>query len=214
MIRPYLARLTQPQLFAVMTVGMAGVAGTILAVYAGLLGPTALPFLLAASFMAAPGGLLMAKIVMPDVPAADEGELPLGDDIEEQVVKAVEHDIEEERAANVIMAASNGALTARQDRGRGGAMVLAFVSLVALANGLLGGLGQIVVQIAAQFGPDAGAWAQAWFGDLSFQKIVGAAFAPVMYLIGIPWADATSAAACSAPRWCSTNSSPSSISAR
>ena len=56
-IRPYLAGLTQPQLFTVMAVGMAGVAGTILAAYAALLGQQARPYLLAASFMAAPGGL-------------------------------------------------------------------------------------------------------------------------------------------------------------
>ena len=61
-IRPYLAALTPAQLFTVMTVGMAGVAGTILAAYAALLGSDYLPYLLAAAFMSAPGGILMAKI--------------------------------------------------------------------------------------------------------------------------------------------------------
>ncbi len=110
-IRPYLARLTPPQLFAVMTVGMAGVAGTILAAYASLLGPASLPYLLAASFMAAPGGLLMAKIIMPDELPGKNGELPLDDDPEEEVIKVAEHDLEEERAANLIMAAATGAST-------------------------------------------------------------------------------------------------------
>ncbi|MBO9713041.1 nucleoside transporter C-terminal domain-containing protein [Sphingomonas sp.] len=188
-IRPYLARLPAAQIFAVMTVGMAGVAGTILAAYASLLGPSYLPYLLAASFMAAPGGLLMAKIIMPDEPEA-EGELPLGIDGEEEVIRAAENDEHEERAANIIMAASNGALTGVKIAVAVGAMVLAFVSLVALANGLLGGVGDGLVWVAQQISPQAGAWAQTWLGDLSFQKIVGALFAPVMYLMGVPWHDA------------------------
>src|SRR5690606_36791229 len=65
-VRPYLAALSPSRLFTLMSVGMAGVAGTILAAYAGLLGRDYLPFLLAAAFMSAPGGILMAKIIMPD----------------------------------------------------------------------------------------------------------------------------------------------------
>ena len=191
-IRPYLARLTPPQLFAVMTVGMAGVAGTILAAYASLLGPQALPYLLAASFMAAPGGLLMAKIIMPDEPVL-AGELPLGDDPEEQVIKAVEVEVEEEKADNLIMAAAQGASTGVKIAVAVGAMVLAFVALVALANGLLGGFGHWIVYLAGQISPEAGAWAQTWFGDLSFQKIIGSIFAPVMYLLGISWSEAVQA---------------------
>jgi CNT family concentrative nucleoside transporter len=177
-IRPYLAALTPSQLFAVMTVGMAGVAGTILAAYALLLGPGALPYLLAASFMSAPGGLLMAKIVMPDdiVPA---GELPLEDAKsflahEDRGVQLSDGHPQEERAANIIMAAANGAQTGVKIAVSVAAMVLAFVSLVALANGLLGGIG-------------------GWFGypQLSFQGILGYVFAPVMFLLNIPWNEAT-----------------------
>ncbi|ATY33244.1 NupC/NupG family nucleoside CNT transporter [Sphingomonas psychrotolerans] len=186
-IRPYLARLTPPQLFAVMTVGMSGVAGTILAAYASLLGSQALPYLLAASFMAAPGGLLMAKIMMPDDPVAPEGQLPLGDNPEEEVIKVAEHDLEEERAANLIMAAASGASTGVKIAVAVGAMVLAFVALVALANGLLGGAGNWVVYASGN-----AEWAQ-WFKDLSFQKIIGSVFAPVMYLLGISWHEATAA---------------------
>jgi concentrative nucleoside transporter, CNT family len=185
-IRPYLARLTAPQVFAVMTVGMAGVAGTILAAYANLLGRDYLPYLLAASFMAAPGGLLMAKMIMPDEPVSD-GELPLGVDGEEEVIRAAEHDGEEERAANIIMAASNGALVGVKIAVAVGAMVLAFVSLVALANGLLAGAGNALYALTGH-----AAWAH-WLADLSFQKIVGNLFAPVMYLIGVPWQDASAA---------------------
>src|SRR5690606_16712290 len=108
-IRPYLAALTPPQLFTVMTVGMAGVAGTILAAYASLLGNEYLPYLLAAAFMSAPGGILMAKMIMPD-DIAPPGELPL----EDGKAPADQIDVAEtfepgERPANIIMAAAQGA---------------------------------------------------------------------------------------------------------
>ncbi|AJP73080.1 NupC/NupG family nucleoside CNT transporter [Sphingomonas hengshuiensis] len=192
-IRPYLARLTPPQLFAVMSVGMAGVAGTILAAYASLLGPASLPYLLAASFMAAPGGLLMAKIIMPDDLVPTDGALPLGDDPEEELIRVAEHDLEEERAANLIMAAAMGASTGVKIAVAVGAMVLAFVALVALANGLLGGVGNWLVALSANFGPGVHGWAQAYLTDLSFQKIIGTIFAPIMYLLGISWHEAAAA---------------------
>ena len=162
-IRPYLAGLTAPQLFTVMTVGMAGVAGTILGAYAGMIGPHLLPYLLAASFMSAPGGILMAKIMMPDDPK-DIG-------IEPVVMPEASHD--EEKPANIIMAAAQGAQTGVRLAVAVGAMVLAFVALVALANGLLG-------------------WAGGLFGfpELSFQGVLGTVFAPVMFLLGIPWSEA------------------------
>ena len=159
-IRPYLAGLTPPQLFTIMTVGMAGVAGTILGAYAGMIGPHLLPYLLAASFMSAPGGILMAKIMMPDDPK-DIG-------IEPVVMPEASHD--EEKPANIIMAAAQGAQTGVKLAVAVGAMVMAFVALVALANGLLAGIG-------------------GWFGveGLSFQAIIGAIFRPVMWLMGVPW---------------------------
>ncbi len=187
-IRPYLAGLNGPQLFAVMTSGMAGVAGTILAAYASM--GIKIDYLLAASFMAAPGGLLMAKIMMPDEPEC-EPELPLEDDIhlpETRRAAAVAavlnaettpgepmpvatHD--EEKPANIIMAAAQGAQTGVKLAVAVGAMVLAFVALVALANGLLGG-------IAGIFG----------YPELSFQQLLGYVFSPVMYLLNIPWNEA------------------------
>jgi CNT family concentrative nucleoside transporter len=190
-IKPYLAGLTPPQLFCVMTVGMAGVAGTILGAYAAMIGNQLLPYLLAASFMSAPGGVLMAKIMMPDVivppepaditlpenrisaegPAAllPEGGAPPPDDLAEAT-----HD--EERPANVIMAAAQGAQTGVKLAVAVGAMVLAFVALVALANGLLAGIG-------------------GWFGhpELSFQLLLGKLFKPVMFLLNVPWNEAGAA---------------------
>ena len=168
-VRPYLATLPPSRLFTVMCVGMAGVAGTILAAYASLLGAQYLPYLLAAAFMSAPGGILMAKIIVPDDPADSDA-------VEDSKVDVVETFEEGEKPANVIMAAAQGAQTGVKLAVAVGAMVLAFVALVALANGLLGGVGH-------------------WFGidDLSFQKLVGYVFAPVMYLIGVPWNEAGTA---------------------
>jgi CNT family concentrative nucleoside transporter len=151
-------------------VGLAGVAGTILAAYASLLGERYLPYLLAAAFMSAPGGILMAKMMMPD-DLAGPGELPLeGGVSEEDQVDVAETFEEGERPANIIMAAAQGAQTGVKLAVAVGAMVLAFVALVALANGLLGGLGNMV-----------------GIPDLSFQRLVGYIFQPIMFLIGVPW---------------------------
>ncbi|WP_425506798.1 NupC/NupG family nucleoside CNT transporter [Sphingomonas rhizophila] len=174
-IRPYLAALSPAQLFTVMTVGMAGVAGTILAAYASLLGASYLPYLLAAAFMSAPGGILMAKMMMPDDIAGPD-QLPLEGGSAEDQVDIAETFEEGERPANIIMAAAQGAQTGVKLAVAVGAMVLAFVALVALANGLLGTVG-------------------GWFGrpDLSFQMLVGLVFQPIMYLIGVPWSEAGTA---------------------
>tara|TARA_B100000378_G_scaffold97730_2_gene77418 strand:- start:36031 stop:37344 length:1314 start_codon:yes stop_codon:yes gene_type:complete len=171
-VRPYLAGLAPSRLFTLMSVGMAGVAGTILAAYASLLGAQYLPYLLAAAFMSAPGGILMAKIIMPDTiepsPVA-EGETvagETGDDIPGA------HD-DEEKPANVIMAAAQGAQTGVKLAVAVGAMLLAFVALVALANGLLSGVGELL-----------------GVEGLTFQSVLGWIFSPVMYLLGIPWNEA------------------------
>jgi len=118
---------------------------------------------------------LMAKIIMPDTPY-DDGELPLGDDREEQIVRVAEVAAEEERAANIIMAAAMGAQTGVRIAVAVGAMVLAFVALVACANGLLAEVGS-------------------WFGlkGLSFQSLLGTLLAPVMYLLGVPWNETAAA---------------------
>lgn len=161
-VRPYLASLPQSRLFTLMSVGMAGVAGTILALYAGILGDSYVPFLLSAAFMSAPGGILMAKIIMPDENSddADAGDaVTISETFEEGA-----------KPANVIEAAAQGAMTGVKLAVAVGAMVFAFVALVALANGMIGGIG-------------------GWLGfpDLSFQKLLGFVFAPIMFLIGIPW---------------------------
>ena len=161
-VRPYLAALAPSQLFCLMTVGMAGVAGTILAAYASM--GIRIDYLVAAAFMSAPGGILMAKMIMPDS-SADKI-------VEPDEVKVA--GLEEEAPANIIMAASQGAQTGVKLAVAVGAMVLAFVALVALANGILGGIG-------------------GWLGrpDLSFQMILGYVFAPVFWLLAGPdWTEA------------------------
>ncbi|WP_219893860.1 NupC/NupG family nucleoside CNT transporter [Aquisediminimonas profunda] len=160
-IRPYLASLTPAQLFLVMTSGMAGVAGTILAAYASM--GIKIDYLLAASFMSAPGGILMAKMMMPDDPKDA--------DIEPVILAEASH--AEEKPANIIMAAAQGAQTGVKLAVAVGAMVLAFVALVALANGVLGGIGS-------------------WFGypNLSFQQLLGWIFQPLMVLLNVPWNEA------------------------
>lgn len=165
-VRGYLRGLTDAQIFALMTTGMAGVAGSILAAYAQM--GVRIEYLLAAAFMSAPGGLLMAKIIMPDEKPAPAAEA----DEEVQAIAAATPE-EEERPANIIMAAFNGAQDGVQLAVAVGAMLIVFVALIALANGILGAVGGL-------FGHP----------DLSFQQILGVIFAPVMFMLNVPWAEA------------------------
>lgn len=162
-IKPYLDRITSPQLFAIMVSGLASVAGSVLAAYAQI--GIDLNYLLAASFMAAPGGLLMAKIIIPDGREKGESELDVLAIIKERSPHA-----------NVIMAAAIGAKDGLALALNIGAMLLAFTGLIALLNGLLGALGSVI-------GVDG----------LSAQMILGWAFAPLMALLNIPWSDAVAA---------------------
>lgn len=157
-VRPFVPKMTQSELFAVMCGGLASVAGGVLAGYAAMGVP--LEYLIAASFMAAPGGLLFAKIIKP------ETEEPIN-----QMNAADE--AEDEKPANVIDAAAGGAAAGLQLALNIGAMLLAFVGLIALANGLLGGVGS-------------------WFGmeNLTLELILGYVFQPLAFLIGVPWVDA------------------------
>jgi len=162
-VRPYLKGLTEPQMFAVMVSGLASIAGTVLAGYA-LMGAE-LKYLLAAAFMAAPGGLLMAKIVMPD----------------DQVVRSGEHEkliMEKSQHKNVILAAASGTTDGLRLAANIGAMLIAFVALIALFNGLVGGLFGL-------FGVDG----------VTLQFLLGKLFQPLMYLLSVPWAEAEAAGA-------------------
>ena len=162
-VKPYLKGLTEPQFFAVMVSGLASIAGTVLAGYV-LMGAE-LKYLLAAAFMAAPGGLLMAKIIMPD----DEYVPPSGHE---------KLQMEPSQHANVIMAAASGTSDGLRLAANIGAMLVAFVGLIALFNGLVGGLFGLV-----------------GIEGVTLQLILGKIFQPLMYLLSVPWAEAEAAGA-------------------
>jgi len=160
-VRPYLANMTESELFAVMTGGCATIAGAVMAAYATM--GIDLKYLITASFMAAPGGLLMAKMLLPETDHKD-----------------VKFDPNEtggiEKPVNVIDAIGSGAATGLTLALNVGAMLLAFVAMIGLVNGILGGIG-------------------GWFGadDLTLQGILGMVFAPIAFVIGVPWDEALQA---------------------
>jgi len=158
-VRPYIATMTRSELFAVMCGGLASVAGSVLAGYAQMGVP--LEYLIAASFMAAPGGLLFAKIMLPETETPNDSP-----DLEAQMPDL-------DRPSNVLDAAASGAASGMQLALNVGAMLLAFVALIALLNGILSGIG-------------------GWFDypQLSMQLILGWIFSPLAWVIGVPWSEA------------------------
>ena len=156
-IRPYLESMSHSELFSIMVGGLSTVAGSVLVGYS-LLGVD-MNFLIAASFMAAPGGILMAKLMIPEMACESK---------EEQDFK-----IEIEKHTNAIEAAAVGATRGMQLAINVGAIVLAFVGLIALTNSLLEGLGN-------QFNID----------NFSLEIILGYLFKPVAFMLGIPWSEA------------------------
>ncbi|MDE4085427.1 NupC/NupG family nucleoside CNT transporter [Planococcus maritimus] len=158
-VRPFLPNMSKSELFAVMTGGLASVAGSTLAGYA-LLG-VPLEYLLAASFMAAPAGLIMAKIMIPEQEEIEEKEFVMEKD---------------KQSVNVVDAAARGASDGLQLALNVGAMLLAFIALIALLNGVLG-------LVTGAFG----------FDNVTIQGILGFIFAPLAFAIGVPWAEAVQA---------------------
>ncbi len=161
-VKPYLPTMTRSELFAIMSGGLASVAGAVLAGYASM--GISLNYLIAASFMAAPGGLLMAKMLEP------ETEMPKSD-VEEKIKEEQE---EEMGAVNVIDAAAIGASDGLKLAANVGAMLIAFVALIALLNMMVGGIGGL-------FGAE----------NITIQQILGYLFSPVAFVLGVPWEHAT-----------------------
>lgn len=156
-IKPFLARMTDSEFFAVMVGGMASISGTTLAGYAAL--GVKMDYLVAASFMAAPGGLLFAKLLMPENGFRSPGYMP-----DENAPPA-------RQPVNILEAAAEGAASGLKLAVNIGAMLLAFIGLIAMLNGLLGGIGDL-------------------FGlTLSMERILGWAFSPLAFLLGVPWQD-------------------------
>jgi len=155
-VKPYIARMTRSELFAVMCGGLASVAGSVLAGYASM--GAELKYLIAASFMAAPGGLLFAKILVPETEEPEEVTLEWAEG--------------EDKPVNVLDAAAMGAGSGLKLALNVGAMLLAFIGLIALANLILGSLGAVFDR-----------------PDLSLEGILGVVFAPLAWAIGIPWGE-------------------------
>ncbi|PUD31736.1 NupC/NupG family nucleoside CNT transporter [Helicobacter pylori] len=153
-IKPYLKSMSDSEIFAVMCVGMASVAGPVLAGYASMGIP--LPYLIAASFMSAPGGLLFAKIIYPQNEAISS-----------------HADVSAEKHVNAIEAIANGASTGLNLALHVGAMLLAFVGMLALINGLLGVIGGFL-----------------GMEHLSLGLILGTLLKPLAFMLGIPWSQA------------------------
>jgi len=160
-VRPYLKDMTQSELFAVMTGGCATIAGAVMMGYAAM--GIDLKYLITASFMAAPGGLLIAKIMMP-----------------ETETRQVEFDPNQtgdvDQPVNIFEAIGNGAMTGMHVAFSVGAMLVAFVALIALLNGVLTGVGN-------------------WFGVEGFtlQWLLGKLFFPIALLLGVPLSEAAQA---------------------
>ncbi|GGP41367.1 nucleoside permease [Shewanella algicola] len=156
-VRPFIATMTQSELFAIMVGGLASIAGSVLAGYAQMGVP--IQYLVAASFMAAPGGLLMAKLMHPETETAinEMDELPEDPD----------------KPANVLDAAAGGASSGMSLALNVGAMLIAFVGLIAMINGIIGGV-------------------TGWFGleGITLELILGYIFMPLAFLIGVPWNEA------------------------
>ncbi len=183
-IKPYLERMTQSELMTVMVGGMAHIAGSVMAAYVGLLGGESeeqriffATHLLTASIMAAPATLMLAKILMP------ETEQPL-------TRGTVKLEVEK-TTANVIDAAATGAADGLRLALNVGAMLLAFIALIALLNAPFQWLG---TKEWGDAGSSLNSWLSATAGKptvFSLQTIFGWVLAPLAWLIGVPWQDAT-----------------------
>src|SRR6266581_3984496 len=155
-IRPFLPAMTQSELMTVMTAGMAHVSGSIMAAYIAF-GIEA-RHLLTAVIMTAPGTIMMAKMLVPET--------------EQPKTMGVVHMENVERDSNFLAAIARGTSEGLGMAVNVGAMLVAFLALIALTNGIMGGIHHWV----------------AWF-PTSLQQIFGWAFAPVAWIIGVPWHD-------------------------
>ncbi|QFI37872.1 NupC/NupG family nucleoside CNT transporter [Moritella marina ATCC 15381] len=152
LVKPFLPKMTRSELFAVMTGGMASVAGSVLGGYAGL--GVELKYLIAASFMAAPGSLLMAKLLVPE---------------QETVTEDTNIEMAKSEHSNAIDALAAGAMNGMKVAVAIGTMLIAFVSVIAMANAGLETIGH---------------WVS--IDNLTLQSVLGYIFSPLAYMIGVP----------------------------
>jgi concentrative nucleoside transporter, CNT family len=181
LVRPYLAAMSRAGLFATMTVGMAGVAGTVLAVYAGVLQPVlpgAAGHLIVASVISVPAALLLSELMVPHDPAQDPAQDPANHpasaaSADPEADKIVIDDPPRSSMDAIAQGTWEGVVLLANVT----AMLIVAVALVALANQLLG-------LLTAPLGL-----------QLTFQRVLGWAFAPLAWLVGIPWAECAEAGA-------------------
>jgi CNT family concentrative nucleoside transporter len=162
LVRPYVERMTRSELFTLMTTGMATVAGSVLVAYVQILGGGDFAgHLVTASLLSAPAAILVAKVMIPETEQPETG-ADAGPAFERTTV-------------NVIDAASQGGLAGLRLAAYVGALLVAFVALVAMLN-------------------DVTAWAGALVGipELTLQRMLGWLFAPLAWLMGVPWSEAPS----------------------
>ncbi len=183
MIKPFIQDMTRSEVLTIMVGGMATIAGGVMAAYIQILGSAyavshGIPLieaqqmfatqLLGASVMAAPAAMVIAKILIPEV----------GEPKTKGIVKV---DVEK-NASNIIESAANGAGDGLKLALNVGAMLIAFIALIAMINYLLNGLGDILAvndYLNEKFGK-----------PLSFQLIIGSVLQGVAFGIGVPWEDA------------------------
>jgi CNT family concentrative nucleoside transporter len=158
-VRPYLERMTRSELFSLMAVGMANVAGSVMLAYVKMLGEGYAGHLATASLLSLPAGLLVAKVMVPETDAP--------------ATAAVGGARVERSAVNVVDAAASGAIEGLRLAAYVGAMLIAFVALIALVNDGLAAAGRLV-------GAEG----------LTLQRLLGVLLAPVAWLMGVPWHDA------------------------
>jgi concentrative nucleoside transporter, CNT family len=158
-VRPYLASMTRSELFSFMTVGMSTIAGTVLVAYSLILGPGYAGHLIVASLLSAPAGLVVAKLMVPETAQPE--------------TRAGAALADASTAHNLIDAAAEGGLLGLRLALNIGALLVAFVALVALANHAIGAF-------AGLFGAEG----------VTLQSILGLLFAPVAILMGVPWGEA------------------------
>jgi CNT family concentrative nucleoside transporter len=178
-IKPYVASMTRSELMTVMTGGMASIAGSVFAAYVAFLGggSAIAGHLLSASIMSAPAAIVMAKVLVPETETpATRGAVELA---------------ETDEGVNVIEAAANGAAEGLTLALNVGAMLLAFIALIALVNALLGWLGAPTVAGTTLYDLNAAiaTATDGQFDQLSLEAVFGFVFAPLAWAMGVEAAD-------------------------
>jgi len=161
-VKPFVPRMTRSELFTLMATGMATVAGSVLLAYVQILGGGDFAgHLVTASLLSAPAAILLAKVMVPETQTPATAETG--------------HAVVPRESVNVIDAAARGAVDGMRLAATVGAMLVAFVAMVAMLN-------------------DATATLGGWFGnpELTLQQVLGFPFAPLVWLMGVPWSDAVS----------------------